>query len=165
VFTNGRWSEVTMEQTRDFIVIGAGPCGLSSAVELKKRGFNPLVIDKGCVVNSIFHFPTFMTFFSTPELLEIGGLPFTTQGEKPTRLEALKYYRAVVSHYGLDVHQYEIVTDIERHPDGFTVHTVKRDQRQASYTAGRIVVATGYYDNPNMLGIPGENLPNVHHYY
>lgn len=154
-----------MEQTRDFIVIGAGPCGLSSAVELKKRGFNPLVIDKGCVVNSIFHFPTFMTFFSTPELLEIGGLPFTTQGEKPTRLEALKYYRAVVSHYGLDVHQYEIVTDIERHPDGFTVHTVKRDQRQASYTAGRIVVATGYYDNPNMLGIPGENLPNVHHYY
>lgn len=152
-------------QTRDYLIVGAGPCGLSAAVELKKRGFNPLVIDKGCIVNSVYGFPTFMNFFSTPELLEIGGLPFITQGEKPNRLEALKYYRAVAVHYDLDIHQYETVTRIEREADRFIVHTAKQNIRKVHYAAARIIIATGYFDNPNLLNIPGENLDKVHHYF
>lgn len=152
-------------ESRDFIIIGAGPCGLSAAVELKKRGFNPLIIEKGCIVNSIYGYPTYMHFFSTPELLEIGGLPFITQGEKPTRLEALKYYRAVANHFKLNINQYEAVTDIKREANGFTVYTTKRDREEGRYQAQRIVVATGYFDNPNMIDIPGENLEKVHHYF
>ena len=152
-------------EKRDCIIVGAGPCGLSAAIEIKKRGINPLVIDKGCIVNSVYAFPTFMNFFSTPELLELGGLPFITQGEKPTRLEALKYYRAVCQHFALDLHQYETVTHIERLTDSFVVHTEKQEQQKKQYEAAKLVIATGYYDNPNMLGIPGENLQKVHHYF
>lgn len=152
-------------EKRHCIIVGAGPCGLSAGVQLKKRGFHPLIIDKGCIVNSIYGFPTFMHFFSTPELLELGGLPFITQGEKPTRLEALKYYRAVADHFELDIHQYETVTRIDRRTDGFVVHTEKRDKQPASYWAECVVVATGYFDNPNLLGIPGESLQKVHHYF
>lgn len=149
-------------EKRDCIIIGAGPCGLSAAVELKKRGVNPLVIDKGCVVNSIYGYPTFMSFFSTPEQLELGELPFITQGEKPTRQEALKYFRAVAARFHLDIHQYEKVTDIQPQPDGFIVYSEKQHNRKAQYAADRIVVATGYFDNPNELGIPGEHLEKVH---
>ncbi|GGE11136.1 hypothetical protein GCM10011571_10560 [Marinithermofilum abyssi] len=148
----------------EMIIIGAGPCGLSTAIEAKKRGMEPLVIEKGCIVNSIYHFPTFMQFFSTPELLEIGGLPFISLGEKPTRLEALKYYRAAVQAYDLNVHTYEKVTRVDRDSDVFTVYSEhKGESRQ--YQTKKLVVATGYYDTPNRLNIPGEDLPKVHHYY
>jgi thioredoxin reductase (NADPH) len=148
----------------EMIIIGAGPCGLSTAIEAKKRGMEPLVIEKGCIVNSIYHFPTFMQFFSTPELLEIGGLPFISPGEKPTRMEALKYYRAAVQAYDLNVHTYEKVTRVDRDGDVFTVHSEhKGESRQ--YQTKKLVMATGYYDTPNLLNIPGEDLPKVHHYY
>ncbi|PTM58654.1 YpdA family putative bacillithiol disulfide reductase [Desmospora activa] len=148
----------------DVIVIGAGPCGLSTAIELKKRGLNPLVIEKGSLVNSVYHFPTAMQFFSTPELLEIGGLPFVTAGEKPSRHEALKYYRAAVKAFALRVNTYERVVGVEREADGFAVHTEKQSTTH-TYHSSKLVVATGYYDSPNMLGVPGEELPKVHHYY
>ncbi|SFT05376.1 YpdA family putative bacillithiol disulfide reductase [Marininema halotolerans] len=151
--------------THDLIIIGAGPCGLSTAIEAKQRGFNPLVIDKGCVVNSIYGYPSFMQFFSTPELLEIGGLPFVTGGEKPMRSEALKYYRAVVKAAGLDVHTYEEVKKVHREGDWFILHTQQKNGQEYVYETTRLVIATGYYDNPNLLGIPGEDLPKVSHYY
>lgn len=148
----------------DVIVIGAGPCGLSTAIELKKRGLTPLVIEKGSIVNSVYHFPTFMQFFSTPELLEIGGLPFVTAGEKPSRHEALKYFRAAVKAFDLQVNTYEQVVGIDREADGFVVHTEKQGVAH-TYRSSNVVVATGYYDSPNKLGVPGEELPKVHHYY
>lgn len=148
----------------DLIIIGAGPCGLSTAIEAKKRGFNPLVIEKGCLVNSVYGYPTNMQFFSTPELLEIGGLPFVTTGEKPNRLEALKYYRAVAKAYELRVHLYEKVTGVEKKGEKFNVRTEKKGEVR-SYNTSRVVVATGYYDSPNLLDVPGEDLPKVHHYY
>ncbi|MDR6224530.1 YpdA family putative bacillithiol disulfide reductase [Desmospora profundinema] len=148
----------------EVIVIGAGPCGLSTAIEVKKRGIPPLVIEKGSLVNSVYHFPTFMQFFSTPELLEIGGLPFVTSGEKPVRGEALKYYRAVVKAYDLQVNTYERVMAVDREADRFVVRTQKLGADH-TYETSRLVVATGYYDSPNLLGVPGEELPKVRHYY
>lgn len=147
-------------EKRDCVIVGAGPCGLSTAVELKIRGFEPLIIEKGCIVNAIYGYPTFMHFFSTPELLEIGRIPFITQGEKPTRLEALKYYRAVADYFALDIHQYEKVTDVKRSGNGLTVYTDK-----GVYATDKVVVATGYFDNPNFIGVPGEDMPHVHHYF
>jgi thioredoxin reductase (NADPH) len=149
----------------DPIIVGAGPCGLSAAIEAKKRGMNPLVIEKGCLVNSIYHFPTNMQFFSTPELLEIGGIPFVTAGEKPVRTEALNYYRAVTKKYALKVHTYEKVIRAEKTEDGFSVFTETRDGGENRYQAPHLVIATGYYDNPNRMDIPGEDLPKVHHYF
>jgi thioredoxin reductase (NADPH) len=149
----------------DPIIVGAGPCGLSVAIETKKRGMNPLVIEKGCLVNSIYHFPTHMQFFSTPELLEIGGIPFVTAGEKPVRAEALKYYRAVTKKYELKVHTYEKVIRAEKGEGGFAVFTEGRDGRENRYETPHLVIATGYYDNPNRMNIPGEDLPKVHHYF
>ncbi|OYD09741.1 YpdA family putative bacillithiol disulfide reductase [Paludifilum halophilum] len=148
----------------DIVIIGAGPCGLSTAIEAKKRGLNPVVIEKGSVVNSIYYFPTMMQFFSTPDLLEIGGLPFVTSGEKPMRHEALKYYRAVVQAYQLNVHTYEEVTRVDRSGDEFTVDTRRKDGNRR-YQTRRLVLATGYYDSPNRLNVPGEDLDKVHHYY
>lgn len=149
----------------DVIIVGAGPCGISTAVEAKKRGFQPLLIDKGCLVNSIYHFPTHMQFFSTPELLEVGGLPFVCYGDKPVRTEALKYYRAVVKKYELNVNSYEKVTKIEPKEGGFAVTTERQGKGQQHYQAKNIVIATGYYDNPNRLDIPGGDLGKVHHYF
>ncbi|SDC45251.1 thioredoxin reductase (NADPH) [Melghirimyces thermohalophilus] len=147
----------------ELIIIGAGPCGLSAAIEAKKRGLRPLVIEKGCIVNSIYHFPVHMQFFSTPELLEIGGVPFITSG-KPSRMEALKYYRATAEAYDLNIHTYERVTGVDRDGETFRVHTEKKGESR-TYTTSRLVLSTGYYDSPNRLDVPGGDLPKVHHYY
>jgi thioredoxin reductase (NADPH) len=144
----------------DAIVIGAGPTGLACGIELKRRGVRVLIVDKGCVVNSLYNYPTHMTFFTTPELLEIGDIPMTSMYEKPTRTEALKYYRRVAEHYKLDVHQYERVDSIEGDDNAFTINTDK-----AFYSTRKVVIASGYYDVPNLLNVPGEDLPKVVHYY
>ena len=152
-------------QIRDVIIIGAGPTGLACAIEAETRGLNYLVIEKGCIVNSIKNFPLQMTFFTTPELLEIGGMPFVTPYQKPTRLEALKYYRRVADTYGLKLHLYETVSGISGSDGGFQISTETRDQQARLYRTRKIVLATGYYDIPNSLGVPGEDLPKVTHYY
>lgn len=150
----------------EVIIIGAGPCGLSAAIELDRAGLNPLVIEKNVVVHSIYQYPTYMQFFSTPELLEIGGFPFTTPNDKPSRLEALTYYRNVAQHCRLRIRSYETVTAAVKQEDGiFRVDSVNRFGENLSTQARAVVVATGYFDHPNLLGIPGEELPNVTHFY
>jgi thioredoxin reductase (NADPH) len=150
----------------DVAVIGAGPTGLACAIELTREGYRYAVIEKGCVVNSLFHFPTNMVYFTTPELLEIGDLPLVCQGEKPTRLEALKYYRKVAETYELVVRQYEAVTRVTRAGGHFEITTRVENTRQENvYRSRALIVATGYYDNPNRIGTPGEDLPKVSHYY
>ena len=149
----------------DVVVVGAGPTGLACAIELKKREVKAVVIDKGCVVNSIYHYPTNMVFFTTPELLEIGDIPMTSLNEKPGRTEALKYYRRVADHYKLDVRQYEPVEKIEGEDNSFQIHTADRNGCAHTYRAKKVILATGYYDIPNLLNVPGEDLPKVIHYY
>src|SRR5581483_2844357 len=187
----------------DVIVIGAGPTGLASAIEAQRAGFTVLGVDKGCVVNSLFHYPTKMTFFTTSELLEIGDIPFPSPNAKPTREEALEYYRKVTQHYGLRVRQYERVERITGTDGDFVVHTSETAGREAGpaedadlarsgllqhavppgvpgrseraellpsavdhrYRARKLVIATGYYDLPNIMHVPGEDLPKVFHYY
>jgi thioredoxin reductase (NADPH) len=149
----------------DVIVIGAGPTGLACGIELKRRGVSATLIDKGCVVNSLYHYPTHMTFFTTPELLEIGDIPMTSLGEKPVRTEALKYYRKVAAHYTLDIRQYEKVTRIDGEDGAFIARTTDRDGGEHEYAAKKVILATGYYDRPNLLNVPGEDLPKVIHYY
>ena len=144
----------------DAIVVGAGPTGLACGIELKKRGQSAMIIDKGCLCNSLYHYPTHMVFFTTPELLEIGGIPMTSLGEKPGRTEALKYYRRVADYFKLAVNQYETVIKIEGDDGNFTVTTDK-----TAYRSRKIILATGYYDLPNMLNVPGEELPKTIHYY
>lgn len=148
------------------IVVGAGPCGLSAAIELKKHGIKPLVIEKNCLVHSIYRYPTNLQFFSTAEMLEIGDLPFTSPNDKPYRNEALVYYRRAAEQYDLDIHSYEEVTDVHKREDGrFTVTSKTQAGTVCEYTANYVVLATGYFDHPNMLGIPGESLPHVTHYF
>jgi thioredoxin reductase (NADPH) len=149
----------------DVAVVGAGPTGLACAIELGKRGISAVVFDKGCVVNSLYHYPTHMTFFTTPELLEIGDIPMTSMYEKPTRIEALKYYRRVAEHYRLNIHQYERVERIAGEDGAFTVHTTDRRGCPQAYRVAKVILATGYYDRPNLLGVPGEELDKVIHYY
>lgn len=149
----------------DAVVIGAGPTGLACGLEIKRLGQSVLIIDKGCVVNSLYNYPTHMTFFTTPELLEIGDIPMTSMYEKPTRTEALKYYRRVAEHYKLDIHQYERVESIDGADGNFTIPATDRLGAKNCYRARKIVIATGYYDVPNMLRVPGEQLPKVIHYY
>lgn len=149
----------------DVLVIGAGPTGLACAIEAQRAGFSAVSIDKGCLVNSLFHYPANMVFFTTPELLEIGDLPFTTANQKPNRQEALEYYRNVAQHYKLDVRQYQQVLTVTGYDGAFRVITRDRHRREHEYAARKIVVATGYYDLPNHMGIPGEDLPKVMHYY
>lgn len=150
----------------DVIVIGGGPTGLACAIEVSLAGFEYLVLEKGCVVNSLYNYPTQMTFFTTPELLEIGDLPFVCEREKPNRIEALKYYRRVADTYHLRVNQYERVVSVTGSDGDFQIETelVMIGERR-SYHARKIIIAIGYYDYPNILGIPGEDLPNVSHYY
>lgn len=148
----------------DAVVVGAGPTGLACGIELKKYGLSALLVEKGCVVNSLYHYPPNMTFFTTPELLEIGGIPMTSLNEKPNRTEALKYYRRVADHYQLTVHQYERVDRIEGGNENFVVHSTDRFGPQ-QYACRKVILAMGYYDIPNKLGVPGEDLDKVIHYY
>jgi thioredoxin reductase (NADPH) len=149
----------------DVICIGAGPTGLATAIEAKRAGMRVLVIDKGCLCNSIYHYPVNMVFFTTPELLEIGDLPLVSPNEKPTRVEALKYYRKAAEHYELELRLFELVERVEGSDGHFTVHTRTDEGSPAKYEGKKIAVATGYYDLPNKLKIPGEDLPHVSHYY
>jgi thioredoxin reductase (NADPH) len=157
--------EVRASEIIDLLVIGAGPTGLACAIEAQRAGFSTLLVDKGCLCNSLFHYPANMTFFTTPELLEIGNMPFSSPNQKPNRNEALEYYRKVAEHYALNVRQYENVEQVDGSDGNFTVHTVDRFGRMSQYRARKLVVATGYYDLPNYLGIPGEDLSKVKHYY
>ena len=153
------------DQTFDALVIGAGPTGLACAIEAQRRGLKTVVIDKGCLVNSLFHYPAGMVFFTTPELLEIGDMPFSSAHQKPTREEALEYYRKVAQHYRLDVRQYQRVTRVEGQDGDFRVTALDQHQRPLAYRTRKLIVATGYYDLPNLMGISGEELPKVTHYY
>src|ERR1700690_537918 len=149
----------------DLLVVGAGPTGLACAIEAQKAGFRTVLVDKGCVCNSLFHYPAHMTFFTTPELLEIGDIPFPSPNTKPTRNEALQYYRLVAAYYKLDVRQYHRVERVTGTDGAFTVHTEDRFGRAGASQARKLALSTGYYDLPNYMGIPGETLSKVHHYY
>lgn len=150
----------------DVIIIGGGPTGLACAIEASRAGLSHLVIEKGCLVNSLYNYPTQMTFFTTPELLEIGDLPFVCEREKPNRIEALKYYRRVADTYNLNIHQYEKAIEVSGSDGDFTIEselTLTGERRR--YYARKLIIAIGYYDHPNFMGIPGEDLPKVAHYY
>jgi thioredoxin reductase (NADPH) len=144
----------------DVAIIGAGPVGLATAIAAQRAGLSAVVLDKGALVNSIVGYPARMEFFSTPDLIEIGDHPFPVQGYKPTREEGLEYYRTVTAREGIDLRLYEPVERVDGVCGAFTVVTTK-----THYASRYVVVATGFYDHPNMLGVPGEDLPHVSHYY
>jgi thioredoxin reductase (NADPH) len=152
-------------ETFDAVVVGAGPTGLACGIELKRRGLRALLIDKGCVVNSLYHYPNNMVFFTTPELLEIGDIPMTSLNDKPVRAEALKYYRRVAAHYQLDVRQYQRVERVAGEDGAFITHAVDSHGCPNQYVSKKAILSTGYYDVPNLLNVPGEDLPKVIHYY
>ena len=154
-----------MPEKLDVLVVGAGPTGLACAIEAVKENLKVLVIEKGCLVNSIFHYPTEMIFFTSWELLEIGDIPMPSVNVKPTRAEALEYYRRVAEFFRLSIHLYERVTAVSGSDGHFQVLTQRDGGRRNGYETRKIVFATGYYDLPNRLGIPGEDLPKVSHYY
>jgi thioredoxin reductase (NADPH) len=154
-----------MIETFDALVVGAGPTGLACGIELQRRAVKAVLVEKGCVVNSIYHYPTNMTFFTTPELLEIGDIPMTSLNEKPNRHEALKYYRRVADYFNLDVRQYERVDRIDGENGAFEVSSTDKLGCPHLYKVRKVVVATGYYDVPNLLSCPGEELEKVLHYY
>ena len=158
-------NEVSNLEVFDLLVVGAGPTGLACAIEAQKAGLRPVVVDKGCVCNSLFHYPANMTFFTTPELLEIGGISFPSPHQKPARNEALQYYRQVAAYFRLDIRTYHRVEHVSGSDGAFTIHTVDRFGRASTLQARKLVIATGYYDLPNTMGIPGEGLSKVHHYY
>jgi thioredoxin reductase (NADPH) len=149
----------------DVLVIGAGPTGLACAIEAKRAGFRTVSVDKGCLCNSLFHYPSNMTFFTTPELLEIGDVPFSTTNQKPNRNEALEYYRKVAEHYELDVRQYQRVESVSGEDGDFHVGLKDQFGRHGSLRARKLIVSTGYYDLANPLDASGEDLSKVNHYY
>ena len=144
----------------DIIIVGAGPLGMTCAIEAKRAGLEAIMIDKGMLVNTLFHFPTNMTFFSTSQLLEIGGVPFISHGEKPTRRESLEYFRRVFQSWELKAKFYEEVKSVKKESDHFKVKTSK-----GTYQSKAVIIATGFYDLPVMMNVPGESLPKVSHYY
>ena len=144
----------------DVLIIGGGPIGLACGIAAKAAGLTYLIVERGCLVNSLYRYPQNMTFFSTSERLEIGNVPFMSTNPKPKRAEALEYYRRVQQQFELNIHLFEEVTHVERNGNGFSVQTAK-----AAYTARHVIVATGFYDIPCLLDIPGETLPKVSHYY
>ena len=152
----------------DLIIVGGGPAGLAAAIAAERENFTYKVFEKGVLVNSIFNFPSQMVFFTTPELLEIGDLPFPTPRDKPTRDEALRYYRKVIDACGISVELGHSVVSVEQCGDGetsFAVGTSDSQGRKASWRSRTVVIATGCYDHPNLLGVPGEDLGHVSHYY
>lgn len=149
-----------MNELIDLFIIGGGPIGLACGIEAKKSGLTYVIVEKGALVNSLYNYPLNMTFFSTSERLEIGGVPFMSINPKPTRPEALEYYRRVASAYDLNIRLFEKVLSVERTTDGFLITTSK-----SYFRAKNIIIATGFYDIPNLMNIPGEELPKVTHYY
>jgi len=147
-------------QKLDVLIIGAGPIGLACGIEAGKNKLNYRIIEKGTLTNSLFNYPVNMTFFSTSEKLEMGGIPFMSINKQPTRPEALEYYRRVAKHYDLKVNLYEEVLQMQKGPDGFVIKTTN-----AIYQVEKVILATGFYDLPNKMNVPGEDLPKVTHYY
>jgi len=154
-----------MNDRFQLIVIGAGPCGIAVGAAAKKAGASCVLFDKGCVTSSLMSYPYYMTFFSTAVMLEVGDVPFTIPDAKPSRREALAYYRRVVERWEMDVRQYQEVTSVRGREGDFTLETRKADGTEETYHAASVVVATGIFDEPNLLGVPGEDLDRVHHYY
>lgn len=150
----------TPNEEFDLIIVGGGPIGLTCAIEAQAQNLSYVILEKGTLVNSLFHFPTNMTFFSTSVLLEIGQVPFISHSDKPTRREALEYFRRVQESWDLNIHYYEEVTDIRKEADYFTVVSSK-----STYRSTYVIVATGFYGQPKMMNVPGEDLPKVRHYY
>ncbi len=144
----------------DVLIIGAGPVGLACGIAAQRKGLSAVIVEKGAVVDALCRFPKHMRFFSTPELLEIGGVPFIISTDKPTRADALNYYRRVAQHHHLKLKLYEEVLRVTRARDSFEV-----ESSVDTYRAACVIIATGFYDHPNVLNIPGEDLPNVSHYY
>jgi thioredoxin reductase (NADPH) len=150
----------------DVCIIGGGPCGLAAAVALQKKGITYCVIEKGNVVNTIYQYPTHQTFFSSSEKLEIGDFPFVHEQRKPNRIHALTYYREVVKRNKLNIHTFMRAESVVKNNNGaFTIAAVNRKNEEIQYEAKYVIIATGYYDNPNMMNIKGEDLPHVHHYF
>jgi thioredoxin reductase (NADPH) len=152
-------------QKEKVIIIGAGPCGLASAIALKKKGIDALLIEKGNIVNSIYHYPTHQTFFSSSDKLEIGEIPFITERQKPVRNQALAYYRNVAERMQLRVNAFEEVISLRKNDSEFTIVTEMFSGGKKEYIAKHVIIATGYYDQPNYMNIPGEELPKVMHYF
>ena len=149
----------------DLLIIGGGPCGLAAAISAQNAGLSAMVIESEAIVSTIAHYPTYVRFFSTAEKLSLGGLPFVIATEKPSRRDALAYYRAVVRHFDIRVRQYERVKTIEKDANGFNVRSVRRSGEELSTRAKAVVVATGYFGSPNYLRVPGEDRPYVKHVY
>ena len=157
---------MTRTDPAELLVVGAGPCGLAVGVAARRAGLSCVLVDRGPIVHTLERFPLEMTWFSTPELLEIGDLPFVTRGDKPTRSEALKYYRRVAEHFELDIRPYEEVAEVRRRSEGgFEIRARHLSAEIRRYVARRVVVATGRFDNPNLLDVEGEGLPKVTHYF
>lgn len=150
----------TPKNTYDVIIIGGGPIGIACALEAEKKNLSYLILEKGCLVNSLYHYPTNMTFFSTSEKLELNGIPFISNNPKPRKAEALEYYRRIATSNKININLFEKVTGVESKNNFYNITTTKNN-----YTAKNVVVATGFYDIPNYLNIPGEDLPKVAHYY
>ena len=149
----------------DLVIVGGGPCGLAAAISAKRAGLNTVVIEGEVVVSTIAHYPTYVRFFSTAEKLSLGDMPFVIATEKPTRRDALAYYRAVVKHFDIPLRQYERVTAIEKQSDEFIVRSTLRGGETRETKAKSVIVATGYFGSPNYLRVPGEDLPHVKHVY
>lgn len=151
----------TPEKKYDVIIVGGGPIGIACALEAQKKGLSYLILEKGCLVNSLYHYPTNMTFFSTSEKLELDNIPFISNNPKPGKREALEYYRRIATNNEININLFEKVTSVKTHEDKHhTIHTSK-----GAYETENVIIATGFYDIPNYLGVPGEELPKVSHYY
>src|ERR1700678_3214971 len=154
-----------ISESFDVLVVGAGPTGLACAIEAQRAGMSAVLVDKGCLCNSLFHYPSNMTFFTTPELLEIGDMPFSSPNQKPSRNEALEYYRKVAEHYQLEMRLYQSVTSLTGEDGDFAISTVDQFSRYRSYGARKVILDTGHYDLPNYLEVAGGDPPKGMHYY